>query len=82
MRLKYYLSGLGVGIIVTALILMIINSITPLDDEAVIKRAKELGYVESTSQHYFNEMKNASGLSDYDKTTDYNEDKIIEDSDN
>ncbi|MCQ2506903.1 MAG: hypothetical protein MJ113_07015 [Lachnospiraceae bacterium] len=62
MKLKYYLSGLGVGIIVTSLILMIISSITPIDDEAAIKRAKELGYVESTSQHYFNELKNSSGI--------------------
>ena len=52
MDLKAYLKGAGVGIIVTAVILMIVgacNNNNKISDEDVIKRAKELGYVESST---------------------------------
>lgn len=45
MKLKYYLRGLGVGIIVTTLILIIAFSGRKISDEEVIKRAGELGMV-------------------------------------
>ncbi len=49
MKLKYYLRGLGIGILATVLILGISHSRSkPMSDEEVIQRAKELGMVEST----------------------------------
>lgn len=52
MRLKYYLRGLGLGVIFTALILMISFRIhgTSLSDEEIIKRAEKLGMVMPESQ--------------------------------
>lgn len=48
MKLKYYLRGLGTGIVVTALVLGISLSHGKgsMSDEEIIKRAKELGMVE------------------------------------
>lgn len=45
MNLKYYLRGLGIGIIVTALIMGIVTGGKgkALSDEAIIKRAEQLG---------------------------------------
>ena len=50
MKLKYYLRGIGIGMLVTALILSIsyLNH-NKMSDEEVKKRAKELGMTESTS---------------------------------
>ncbi len=47
MKLKYYLRGLGIGIIVTTLVLMIAYSghKTELTDEEIIARAEDLGMV-------------------------------------
>lgn len=46
MKLKYYLRGVGVGIVVTTLILMISFSLRPgMSDEQVKKRARQLGMV-------------------------------------
>lgn len=47
MKLKYYLRGLGIGIIVTTLILMIAGAgqKKEMTDAQVIERAKELGMV-------------------------------------
>lgn len=49
MRLKYYLRGLGIGVIVATLILMIVFSgqKKELSDEEIIKRAEALGMVMS-----------------------------------
>jgi len=44
MKRKYYLRGLGLGILITSLV-FIIASPTGLSDEEIIKRAEELGYV-------------------------------------
>ncbi len=50
MNHKSYLKGLGIGIIVTALVLIISGKINnKVSDEYVIKRAKELGMTESTT---------------------------------
>ena len=45
MNLKYYLRGLGIGIIVTALIMGIVagGKGRSLSDEEIIKRAEQLG---------------------------------------
>ena len=45
---KYYMRGLGCGILVTAIILMAVHARRDMTDEKAIKRAKELGYVLST----------------------------------
>lgn len=47
MKLKYYLRGLGIGIIITTIILMIANSgyTKELTDEEIIARAERLGMV-------------------------------------
>lgn len=47
MKLKYYLRGLGIGIIITTLVLMIAYSghKTELTDEEIIARAEALGMV-------------------------------------
>jgi hypothetical protein len=50
MKLKYYLRGAGVGVIVTTLVLMIAFAFhkTTMSDAEVIARAKQLGMVEAT----------------------------------
>ncbi len=49
MKWKYYLRGLGIGILVTTVILSLAGiGRKNMTDEEVIKRAKELGMVEST----------------------------------
>ena len=49
MKLKFYLRGLGIGILVTTVILGIASGRKQnMSDEEVIKRARELGMVEST----------------------------------
>lgn len=50
MKKKYYMRGLGVGIIVTALILMLglFLSGVPMTDAAIKRRARALGMVDST----------------------------------
>ncbi len=42
---KYYMRGLGLGILITATILTLVHADDRMTDEKVIKRAKELGYV-------------------------------------
>ena len=49
MKLKYYLRGLGIGIVVTAIIMTVaFGNKQPMTDEEVIKRAKELGMIENS----------------------------------
>lgn len=53
MKLKYYLRGLGIGILVTAIIFMIgihVNREELFSDEEVIARAKSLGMVMGETQ--------------------------------
>lgn len=48
MKLRYYLRGLGIGILVTAaLFLSMKDSAKPMTDAQVIARAKELGMIEN-----------------------------------
>ena len=72
MNVKSYLKGIGVGMIVASLILIIAGNMNKVSDEDVIARAKELGYVQSTSvsQHEV-----------VDNTSSNTEQKKIEDSD-
>lgn len=50
MKLRYYLRGLGLGILVTAIFFLVSgrNTSRPMSDEMVKARAKELGMIEST----------------------------------
>lgn len=49
LKLKYYLRGLGLGIVVTAVIMCIIKSKdNKMTDEEIMARAKQLGMIEST----------------------------------
>ena len=50
MKLKYYMRGLGIGMIVTAFILCVVldKDTKTMSDQEVRARAKELGMVEST----------------------------------
>lgn len=49
MKRKYYLRGLGFGILITALVFVFANT-SELSDEEIIKRAGELGYVKAEEQ--------------------------------
>ncbi len=65
MKLKYYLRGLGIGIIVTTLILTIsFNTKRKMTDEEVINRAKQLGMVEPDNNLFENRT---TGESESDK---------------
>lgn len=49
MKLKYYLRGLGIGIVVTVVVMMAALGNKPsMTDEEVIARAKELGMIENS----------------------------------
>ena len=49
LKLKYYLRGLGLGIVVTAVIMCIMKSKdNKMTDEEIMARAKQLGMIEST----------------------------------
>lgn len=50
MKLKIYLRGLGIGIVVTALILGISGGKKEMSDAEVISRAKQLGMVEAETE--------------------------------
>ena len=64
MRLKYYLRGLGTGIIFTSIILAIIYSYRTTDAK-IIERAKELGMITGE----------VSGESELDNTTPFEEEE-------
>ncbi|WP_408070982.1 hypothetical protein [Butyrivibrio sp. JL13D10] len=62
MKLKYYLRGLGVGVVLTAVIMGVVlgRNNSRISDEEVIKRARQLGMVEeeSTLSSYSDTVKN------------------------
>lgn len=49
MKRKYYLRGLGFGILITTLVFIITNP-SGLTDDEIIKRAEELGYIKAEEQ--------------------------------
>lgn len=51
MKLKYYLRGLGLGIVLTAILMGVTlgRNTSKMSDEEIIKRAKQLGMVEAES---------------------------------
>jgi hypothetical protein len=56
MKLKYYMRGLGMGIVLTTLILTIGKSKETLSDEEIMKRAAELGMVLDEEEDRFDEL--------------------------
>lgn len=50
MKLKYYMRGLGIGIILTTLTFTIVKTDEKLSDEEIIKRAEELGMIMKDDQ--------------------------------
>ena len=81
MNIKTYLKGIGVGVIVTALILIIAGNMNKgMSDADVIKRAKELGMVEAT---YVSDTKaNENETINDDDKTDKNEKAVPDANDN
>ncbi|MHB8131985.1 MAG: hypothetical protein ACYDEX_23740 [Mobilitalea sp.] len=57
MKLKYYMRGLGIGIILATLLLTIANPKEKLSNEEIIARASKLGMVEEESENdYMDEV--------------------------
>ena len=46
MKMKYYLRGLGFGILITTLVFVILGERKPSDAE-ILRRAEELGYIKA-----------------------------------
>ena len=72
MKLRYYMRGLGRGIIVTAILLSISLHAKnkPMTDEQVIARAKELGMEEKYDNSVLAEVVSANDASDAPKAPD------------
>ncbi|SDB39132.1 hypothetical protein [Butyrivibrio sp. INlla16] len=72
MKLKYYLRGLGLGIVLTAVIMGIAlgKRTAKMSDEEIIKRAKQLGMVEaeSTLSSYSETAKNSEVIDEANNT--------------
>lgn len=59
MKRKYYLRGIGIGIIFTAIVMSIAYNTTiknDISDDKVIERAKELGMVEANNETKIDEL--------------------------
>lgn len=72
MKLKYYLRGLGIGVLVSTLIMSIAlgNKKTGLSDDEIRQRAAELGMVEETTTLAQMAEKNLENIEDNEKTED------------
>lgn len=75
MKLKYYLRGAGIGIIVAVLIMVIGGGGATMTDAQVIKRAEELGMVKSTAtsekiSDHINKKKDQSEAASSEATPD------------
>ena len=83
MRLKYYLRGLGIGIIVTAVILMISNAgqKSSMTDDEIMERAEQLGMIrpeedsELEGQNDINVLDVEAGLDYEDNQSDTEDDQ-------
>ena len=64
MKLKYYLRGLGIGIIVTTIVLAIVFSKNKkvMSDDEVIERATQLGMIMPEDSAEETEVMDAEGL--------------------
>ncbi len=82
MKLKYYMRGLGIGIILTTIILSISfhsSSNIQLSDEEIIKRAEELGMISNEKENPDEILKTSSEAADNNETMDTIEDNKQED---
>lgn len=71
MKLKYYLRGLGLGIILTGLILVIARNLNGgMSDKEIIKRAEALGMVMSTEDSLFDKPEGETTASEGGATTE------------
>lgn len=72
MKLKYYLRGIGIGIIVTFLILYFTReSGSPLTDDQIKQRAKELGMIENVTLSEASGNNKSNGTSSSNKVEVY-----------
>ena len=82
MKLKYYLRGLGIGIIITTIVLMIAYSgrKTEVTDTEIIARAEALGMVMKEDPLFSNSEshKNSEAVMDSEVTTGQNTEKESE----
>ena len=81
MKLKSYLKGIGIGFVLASVILILAgNSNKPMSDADVIKRAKELGMIESTTigKPYVNDG-SEQNTETSDNKQDVNEDASVKD---
>ncbi len=74
MKLKYYMRGIGIGVIVTTIILVITFAFSGnnISDEEIINRAKKLGMVES-SKTMTNSTTNTTNTTNSTNTTEGNQ---------
>lgn len=74
MKLKYYMRGIGIGVIVTTIILVITFAFSGnnISDEEIINRAKKLGMVES-SKTMTNSTTNTTNSTNSTNTTEGNQ---------
>lgn len=76
MKLKYYLRGLGIGIVVSVLVMTVaFQNRKPMTDEEIKARASELGMIENSV------LTNIAGKNSEDAEDADNEDADIEDAD-
>ena len=81
MKLKYYMRGLGIGIVLTTIILSIsfnFSSKVQLSDEEIIKRAEELGMISSEKTNPGKILATPSTTPDQKDTVEAIEDKAKE----
>lgn len=80
MKLKYYLRGLGVGILITTFILSFGNKKEKLTDNEIIARARELGMVMKDENN--DSLQQIIGKSDHNNATKDETDATSNDSEN
>ncbi len=74
MKLKYYLRGIGIGMVVTSVLFMLGGSTKQtMSDEEIIAHAKELGLVENT---VLSEWSSGSQVSSSDNTEEETEEPV------
>ena len=75
MKLKYYMRGIGIGVLVTTIILVIAFSFTGnnMSDEEIIDKAKKLGMVESSKTMTSNSTNSTNTTNSTNNVTEGNQ---------
>ncbi len=75
MKLKYYMRGIGIGVLVTTIILVIAFSFTGnnMSDEEIIDKAKKLGMVESSKTMTSNSTNSTNATNSTNNVTEGNQ---------